>query len=140
MLSDAGGLTQFGAGEIELAPGSASSLYHWHVNEDEFIYVLSGEVVLVEGSAETVLRAGDCATFKAGDSVGHSIENRGNGPARLLEVGTRASAGETAHYPGLDLVYRRTPDDRWFDTRAGHRLAATDEVAVTGDGPGVTDD
>ncbi|MEM8982402.1 MAG: cupin domain-containing protein [Pseudomonadota bacterium] len=128
MLSDAGGLTQFGAGEIELAPGSASSLYHWHMHEDEFVYVLSGEVVLVEDGLETILRKGDCATFKAGERVGHSFENRGSMPARLLEVGTRARAGETVYYPGLDMIYRREASGRWFETHAGRRLSGTDEV------------
>ena len=128
-LSDAGGLTQFGAGEVELAPGASTGLYHWHVNEDELVYILAGEVVMVEGDAEQLLRAGDCATFKAGVRVGHSFENRSDAPARLLEVGHRHPEKETAHYPGYDLVYRREGQNVRFETRDGQGLAPDDEVA-----------
>lgn len=126
-LSDAGGLTQFGFGEVELAPGGATGLYHWHKADDELVYVLAGEVVMVEGATETVLRAGDCATFKAGVAVGHTFENRSDQPARLLEVGPRGN-DEMARYPGLDMVYRRTAGETWFETREGRRLTRQDEV------------
>ena len=127
-LSDAGGLTQFGAGEVRLEPGASTGLYHWHENEDEFIYILEGEVVMVEGAVETVLRTGDSAAFRAGVNVGHTFENRSDQPVRLLEIGTRSASGETAHYPGLDQVYRRGDDGIRFETRAGRELARTDEV------------
>ncbi|MEL7537726.1 MAG: cupin domain-containing protein [Pseudomonadota bacterium] len=127
-LSDAGGLTQFGAGEVRLEPGASTGLYHWHVNEDEFVYILEGEVTMIEGDTETVLRAGDSAAFKAGNPVGHTFENRGDTAVRLLEVGTRHADGETAYYPGLDQVYRRTSSGMHFETRSGQRIAATDEV------------
>ncbi len=134
-LSDAGGLTQFGFGEVELAPGSATGLYHWHEADDELVYVLEGEVVMVEGGEETLMRAGDCATFKAGVNVGHTFENRSGAPARLLEVGPRGN-DETAHYPGLDMIYRRAPDnEQWFQTKDGRRLAREDEVARVDDDP-----
>lgn len=128
-LSDAGDLTKFGFGEVELAPGSSTGLYHWHVEDDELVYVLEGEVVMVEGGEETLMRAGDCATFKAGVRVGHTFENRSDKPARLLEVGPRGIPDETAYYPGLDMVYRRTPDQMWFETRDGRRLNDTADVA-----------
>lgn len=101
-LGDAGGLTQFGAHLERLPPGAASSLRHWHEIEDEFVYVVSGEVVLVE-DVESVLRAGDAAAWKAGDPVGHRLENRGDGDAVFLVVGTRA-ARDVVHYPDHDLV------------------------------------
>lgn len=75
-ISEVGGLTQFGAFIEELPPGSRSSIKHWHSAEDEFIYVLEGSVTLVEGDAEAVLAPGDAATFRAGDAVGHYLENR----------------------------------------------------------------
>lgn len=127
-LSDAGGLSQFGAGEVELAPGAATGLYHWHINEDEFVYVLEGEVVLVEADREHVLGPGDCATFRAGDRVGHTFENRSDRPVRLLEIGHRHPDGETAYYPGLDMVYRRDGDDIHFETHDGEPLADDTEV------------
>ncbi len=127
-LSDAGGLTQFGLGEVELKPGASTGLYHWHEADDELIYILEGEVVMVEGDVETVLHAGDCATFKAGVAVGHTFENRTDKSARLLEVGPRGNE-ETAHYPGLDMTYRRAPDgEQWFETKDGRTLNPEDEV------------
>ncbi|MEO0682587.1 MAG: cupin domain-containing protein, partial [Pseudomonadota bacterium] len=105
-LGDPLGLTQFGVGEVELAPGSATGLLHYHHGADEMIYVLEGEVTLVEeGGVEDVLRAGDAAGWKAGATVGHTIENRSDKPARLLEIGAR-QAEDTAMYVGLDLMYR----------------------------------
>ncbi|MEM9755453.1 MAG: cupin domain-containing protein [Pseudomonadota bacterium] len=84
-LGDAIGLTQIGVGEVELAPGSATGLLHYHTAEDEMIYVLAGEVTLVEeGRPDETLRAGDAAGWQANAKVGHTIENRSDKPARLL--------------------------------------------------------
>lgn len=128
-LSDPIGLTQMGVGEVELAPGSATGLLHYHNGADEMIYVLEGEVTLVEeGGTEEVLRAGDAAGWKAGDVAGHSIENRSDKPARLLEIGTRP-AEDTAIYVGLDLMYRaRYGADITIRSRNGRRYEAGEEV------------
>ena len=113
-VGDAAGLTQFGVNRAVLPPGARTALRHWHEAEDEFIIVLSGEVVLREEDGETVLRAGDCAGFKAGVANGHAIENRGDEPAILFEIGTR-SPDETAHYPDVDLrLERRGGSRRWL--------------------------
>jgi uncharacterized cupin superfamily protein len=103
-LGNAVGLTQFGVNLTRLKPGAASALRHWHENEDELVYILEGEVVLVEDEGETVLKPGDCAGFKAGVPNGHHLVNRTNRDALMLEVGTR-SAREVAHYPDVDLRY-----------------------------------
>lgn len=105
-LGDAAGLGQFGVNLTRLAPGSASALRHWHENEDEFVFVVEGEVVLVEDAGETILKAGDAAGFKAGIGNGHHLVNRSAGAAVYLEVGTR-SPGERAHYSDVDLVAER---------------------------------
>lgn len=128
-LGDPLGLTQMGVGEVELSPGSATGLLHYHNGADEMIYVLEGEVTLVEeGGAEEVLRAGDAAGWKAGDVVGHTIENRSDKPARLLEIGTRP-AEDTAIYVGLDLMYRaRYGTDITIRSRNGRPYEAADEV------------
>jgi uncharacterized cupin superfamily protein len=102
LLSDPGGLTQFGAFLEELPPGSASGHRHWHEAEDEMILMLSGEVVLVEDD-ETVLRPGDAAAWPAGNPVGHRLDNRSGLPARYLVIGTRAGR-DTVHYTDHDLV------------------------------------
>ncbi|WP_395651168.1 cupin domain-containing protein [Brevundimonas sp.] len=108
-LGDAAGLDQFGVNLLRLPVGAWSSQRHWHLTEDEFVWVVSGEVVLVEGLegeplTETVLVAGDCAGFKAGVPNGHRIENRSGAEAVLLEVGTRNPTGDGADYPGIDMV------------------------------------
>lgn len=114
-ISEAGGLTQFGAFIEVLQPGSRSSIKHWHSAEDEMVYVLEGEITLIEGDAETVLRSGDAATFQAGVPIGHFLENRSSKATRCLIVGTR-SAVDTITYPDLDRVCHRDrslPDDIW---------------------------
>ena len=102
-LGDAAGLSQFGVNLLRLPPGAWSSQRHWHTGGDEFIYVLSGEVVLVTDDEEEVLRIGDSAGFRAGDTNGHCLQNRSDGDAQVLEIGTRA-AGETAYYSNIDMV------------------------------------
>lgn len=110
-LGDAVGLDQFGVNLLRLPDGAWSSQRHWHEGEDEFVWVVSGEVVLVEGMpgeecGETVLRAGDCAGFKAGVPNGHRLENRSGAEAVLLEVGTRSPGGDSGDYPDIDMVFR----------------------------------
>ena len=101
-LGPAFGLTQFGVNLTELAPGSASALRHWHSHEDEFVYVVSGEVVLVSDGGEQVLTAGMTAGFPAGRQDGHCILNKSDKPATILEVGTRDMRDE-GNYPDVDL-------------------------------------
>lgn len=103
-LGDAAKLTQFGVNLLTLAPGVWSSQRHWHSSEDEFIFVVKGEVVLVSDGGEEVLRAGDCAGFKAGKKNGHHLQNRSKRDALVLEVGTRTKDDFT-DYPGIDLLY-----------------------------------
>ena len=102
-LGDEAGLTQFGVNLLRLAPGVWSSQRHWHSHEDEFIYVLEGEVTLVTEAGAEILRAGDAAGFKAGDPDGHHLRNHSAAVAIVLEVGSRAPALDTTTYPGLDL-------------------------------------
>lgn len=105
-LGNAAGLDQFGVNLTRLAPGAASSQRHWHQHEDEFVYVLEGEVVLIEDGGETVLGAGDAAGWKGGVANGHCLVNRGRRDAVFLEIGTRAPR-ERATYPDIDLRYER---------------------------------
>jgi len=103
-LGDAAGLTQFGVNLMRLPPRAWSSQRHWHLKQDEFVYVLNGEVALVTNTGEEILKAGDCAGFKAGDEDGHHFQNRSDKDVLLLEIGTRI-AGDGANYPGIDLVH-----------------------------------
>jgi uncharacterized cupin superfamily protein len=102
VLGDPLGLTQFGVNLMTLPPGAWSSQRHWHLQEDEFDYVLEGEVVLVTDAGEQVLRAGMAAGFPAGSRDGHHLINRSRSPARVLEVGTR-TAMEQAEYSDIDM-------------------------------------
>jgi uncharacterized cupin superfamily protein len=101
-LGEAGGLTQFGANLVILAPGAKSSLRHWHQNEDEFVMVTEGECTLIQDAGETVMRPGDCAAFPAGDPNGHHFINRTDREARFLVVGTKAK-DEVATYSDVDM-------------------------------------
>src|SRR6201989_1102527 len=101
-LGDAAGLTQFGVNLLRLPPGAWSSQRHWQTASDEFVYVLSGEVTLVTDAGEEVLRAGDCAGFKAGDPDGHCLQNHGTVDATVLEIGARIP-GEYAMYSDIDM-------------------------------------
>jgi uncharacterized cupin superfamily protein len=105
-LGNAVGLDQFGVNLTTLKPGAASALRHWHENEDEFVYVVQGELVLVEDGGETVLKPGDAAGFKANVANGHQLVNRTAQDAVYLEIGTR-SRRERAHYPDVDLSMER---------------------------------
>jgi uncharacterized cupin superfamily protein len=116
-ISEPGGLTQFGAFLQVIPPGSRSSAAHWHSAEDEMIYVLDGTLTLVEGGAETLLRPGDAAVFKAGVPVGHFLENRSERPARCLVVGTRAPVDRIT-YTDRNLICHRDraqPHDTFTD-------------------------
>lgn len=101
-LGDPLGLTQFGVNLLTLPPGAWSSQRHWHENEDEFVYLLEGEVILITDAGEQRLTPGMVAGFPAGRRDGHQLVNRSDKAARVLEVGTRA-ARDYAEYPDIDL-------------------------------------
>jgi uncharacterized cupin superfamily protein len=114
-LGDVAGLTQFGVNLLRLPPGAWSSQRHWHSAEDEFVWVLEGEVVLVTEGREETLGPGDCAGFKAGDPNGHHLQNRSAAPALILEVGTRRTEEDVAEYPDIDLRYSTAEGDMHKD-------------------------
>ena len=117
-VGDAGGLTQFGVNIVTLQPGAASSHRHWHENEDEFAYVLEGEMVLIENEGETIVRPGDCIAWPANVANGHCLVNRSQAVARFLVVGTKAKT-ERAHYPDIDLAFISDADGRRFTRKSG---------------------
>ncbi len=117
-LGNAAGLDQFGVNLSRLKPGAASSQRHWHAHEDEFIYVLEGELVLVENEGETVLRPGDAAGWKAGVANGHCLINRTARDAVYLEIGTRAPR-ERAEYPDIDMVAMRDGKSQRYLHKSG---------------------
>jgi uncharacterized cupin superfamily protein len=103
-------LTQFGVNLTRLKPGTAFALRHWHHNEDEFVYILEGELVLIEDDGEVLLRPGDAAGFKAGVPNGHHLINKSQRDAVYLEIGTRAPS-DRAQYPDVDSTSFATWQD-----------------------------
>lgn len=105
-LGNAGGLTDFGVNLLRVPPGGWSSQRHWHSDEDEMIYVLEGEMILIEDGGETILRAGDCAAFPKNSGNGHQLVNRSGKMVILLEMGSRSKDDEVC-YPDIDLKISR---------------------------------
>ena len=116
-LGDAFGLKNFGVNLTELAPGAESALMHRHVRQDEFVYVVEGEIVLVTDEGEATLTAGMCAGFPAGGRA-HHLVNRSDRPASYLEIGDR-TPGDGAHYPNDDLAAEFTQTGPRFTRKDG---------------------
>jgi uncharacterized cupin superfamily protein len=95
-------LTQFGVNFVTMEPGTMSAQRHWHQSEDEFVYVLDGEITLVTDAGETVLTPGMCAGFKAGKPDGHCLVNNTDKTVSYLEVGTR-NRDDDVDYPDIDM-------------------------------------
>lgn len=119
-LGDAVGLQNFGVNLVKLAPGSCSALRHWHTKQDEFIYVLEGEITLVTNQREQTLTAGMAVGFPAGVADAHHLINRSNSVATYLEIGDRI-AGDQANYPDVDLVANDSANG-WVFTRKDRSL------------------
>ena len=117
-LGNAVGLDQFGVNLTRLPPGSQSSQRHWHEGEDEFVYVLEGELVLCEYGGETLLKAGDAAGWKAGTDNGHCLINRSSRDAVYLEVGTR-KVRDRVVYPDIDLLNIKDESGPRFTHKSG---------------------
>jgi uncharacterized cupin superfamily protein len=114
-LGDALGLEKIGINLTTLAPGRESSMRHWHTHEEEFVYVIAGEVVLRTDGGEQLLRAGQCCGFRLGTRDGHQLVNRSGQPATYLEISNRDDA-DSAEYPDVDLVWN-PPDHPGVYTR-----------------------
>ena len=119
-LGDHAGLKNFGVNLTRIVPGGQSSARHAHAQQDEFIYVLLGEVVLATNNGEQTLRAGMCAGFPAGTGNAHHFVNRSNADVLLLVVGDR-TAGEEISYPDIDMQGRQGPDGKMVFTRKDGR-------------------
>ncbi|HEY3887282.1 MAG TPA: cupin domain-containing protein [Caulobacteraceae bacterium] len=116
-LGRAVGVNQFGVNHLTLAPGAYSALRHWHEGEDEFVYVVEGEVSLIDDNGEHVLTQGGFAGFPAGVANAHHLANRSSSPASLIVVGARQRGLETIHYPddpelGIGTVLRDADGER----------------------------
>jgi len=117
-LGDALGLKNFGVNITTIPPGAVSALRHWHSHEDEFIYIVSGELVLVTNDGEQRLTPGMCAGFPAGKADGHCLVNRTQRDAVYLEVGDRRP-DDAVTYSDDDIAGRATPQGRRFSRKDG---------------------
>ncbi len=117
-LGDALGLSNFGVNLVTLPPGAWSAQRHWHSHEDEFVYLLDGELTLITDSGEHALTAGHVAGFPAGRADGHHLVNKGTAPATYLEVGDR-NAEDVCTYPDIDLHLAPTPEGHVFTDKKG---------------------
>jgi len=115
-LGDAGGLTQYGVNLVTLPAGEWSAQRHWHSHEDEFVWIVSGELVLVTDAGEGVLGPGMAAAFPAGRADGHHLVNRSQADAVYLEVGSRRTE-DHCHYPDVDLHLEPDGKGDWRFTR-----------------------
>ena len=120
-LGEAGGLTQFGVNLVVMQPGSRSSLRHWHSHEDEFLMVVSGELVLIDDRGEQALRQGDCAAYRAGDENAHHLVNRSDHEARFLVTGTSHPA-DICTYPDEDMSVRLVAGQNRFSRGNGREV------------------
>ena len=127
-LGDATGLSQFGVNLVTMPPGCWSAQRHWHTHEDEFVYVLDGELTLVTDAGEQVLRAGMAAGFPAGKADGHHLINRTDRPALYLEVGTRHEDVDEVDYPDIDMAVRQSPHGQRFVKKTGDPYARDEPV------------
>jgi len=119
VLGDAFGLTRYGVNLVELSPGTWSSQRHWHTHEDEFVFVVSGELTLITDAGEQKLGPGMVAGFPAGDSDGHHLVNKSGETASYLEIGDRNPQDEV-FYPDIDLLFKANTDgEHEFTNRDG---------------------
>jgi uncharacterized cupin superfamily protein len=115
-LGDLFGLTNFGVNLTRLAPGAYSALRHAHAKQDEFVYLIEGEAVLITDAGETLLKPGMCAGFKADTGDAHHLVNRTKNDVVFLEVGDR-SAGDSVNYPDDDVIAVYGSDGKWKYSR-----------------------
>ncbi len=123
-LGQAGGLTQFGVNIVILQPGAKSSLRHWHLHEDEFVMILSGDCTMVEDAGPVIMRPGDCAAFPAGVPDGHHFINHTDSETRFLVVGTKA-ATEVGTYSDVDLMVHLENGEARFTCKDGSPYRST---------------
>ena len=102
-LGNAVGLSNFGVNLVTLEPGAESAMRHAHAKQDEFVYVIEGEVTLVTDGGRQLLGPGMAAGFAAGDSDAHHLINETSRAVRYLEMGDR-TPGDDVVYPDVDMA------------------------------------
>jgi uncharacterized cupin superfamily protein len=117
VLGDRFGIAAFGVNLVTLEPGAVSALFHRHTVQDEFVFVIAGEVMLVHDDGETIMQAGDCVGLPH-QGTAHCFVNHSSAIASYLEIGDRAP-GDSASYPRDDLVAEHGEHGWQFTHRDG---------------------
>lgn len=122
-IGDASGLSQYGVNIVRLDPQGLSSLRHYHMQQDEFLVMLSGSLTLIDDDGAHEMLPGDCASFPAGEANGHHLKNETDAPASFLVVGTRTPT-ETAYYSDIDMMVEMDAEGTRFTRKDGSPLTA----------------
>ena len=87
-VGQAAGGTRLGCTLEEIQPGGCPAEYHYHVANEEAMYVLDGTGTLRTPAGETEIGSGDYVSFPTGESGAHAVENTSEHPLRCLFVST----------------------------------------------------
>jgi uncharacterized cupin superfamily protein len=115
-LSDFGGAGHVGFILEELAPGVQTNQRHYHLLEEEHVFILDGEVTLLLGEARYTMKAGDYVCFPAGQAAGHALLNETDAVCRYILVGER-NPHDVCVYPDTGRVGVKL-------MKQGYRMAA----------------
>jgi len=119
-LGDVFGLQGFGVNLTVLAPGSVSALRHYHLEQDEFIYILEGNPSLQLGDEQLLMNPGECFGFRAGETIAHQLRNDSDQDVIYLEIGDRVP-GDSAEFPNDDIKATFSADRSWKFTHKDER-------------------
>jgi uncharacterized cupin superfamily protein len=95
-----------GVGVEELPPGRQCAPAHFHIFEEEHIYILEGVLTVRIGTASYHMKPGDYVCFPAGQKVGHCLINESDAPCRYVMIGER-NPNEVAVYTHSNKVLVR---------------------------------
>lgn len=113
-LGKEAGLERIGINIQRLPPGTRSSWPHAEENEEEFVYVLSGQVdAWIDGSIHR-MEQGDLAAFPAGTGIAHCFINNSDSEVLLLVGGEAPKPGSRIFYPVNPSRRQDIPDQYWW--------------------------
>ena len=96
-LSSHGGATQIGVANEVLMPGRQANPAHYHMLEEEHVFILEGALTVRLGEKTYVMPAGHYACFPAGQKVGHALFNHTQEPCRYLIIGNPSPHDVAVH-------------------------------------------
>jgi uncharacterized cupin superfamily protein len=125
-IGRAAGLLQIGIHLVRVPPGTRTSFPHAESAEEEFVYVIEGEVdAYVDGELHR-MRAGDLAAFPSGTGICHTFINDGDRDALLLSGGEADKPHNRITYPHHPGRRQDLPWSRWWSEAPPHPQGAHD--------------